>query len=603
MRIVIAEQAGFCAGVERAVKLAENNAAVQKVRSLGPLIHNAQEVERLKKKGIIFTEEEIPKREEDSEGAVLIRSHGVGPSILAKLVNEGWTIIDATCPYVKSAQRIASQAASEGYRIIILGDKNHPEVKGLQEWAKGQAIVAASYKDVAGVEPGMKVALLAQTTEREERFDELAEFLQSTGADVIVHKTICNATQERQKSAQELAAQVDMMLVIGGRHSSNTAKLLEICTSVNKNSRLIEQASELDWAWFENIKSVGITAGASTPAWIIKEVVMSIEEHNGQEQTNLEQEQSLEQMEMEKTMEQAEAELKAEGDEKLDALERAQESGEIITAKVTEVVKGGLLVDVGVRGFVPASQVGRSFIEDLNQFLNQTLRLKVLEFDKAARKAVLSQRAVLDEEYRKQADEVWQGLKEGEVRKGRVARLTSFGAFVDIGGIDGLLHVSEMGWGHVAKPEEAVTEGQELDVIIKKIDKEKQKVSLSIKGLLDDPWISAAKKYTVGSTVTGKVVRTAPFGAFVELEPGIDGLIHISQLSNDRVAKVEDAVRTGQTVKAKVIANEPEKKRLSLSMKDDDGGMDKREYQAYLGGQESSGVTIGEILKQSGKKL
>ncbi|MDX9872592.1 MAG: 4-hydroxy-3-methylbut-2-enyl diphosphate reductase, partial [Clostridia bacterium] len=290
MKILIADQAGFCTGVHRAIKLAERAIAQQPVRSLGPLIHNVQEVERLKKKGIIFTEEEIPNRDRETDEAVLIRSHGVGPQVMAALEQAGWPMIDATCPYVKKAQKLAAEAAAEGYQVIILGDQEHAEVKGLQEWAGGKAIVVSSAEELKGIALTPPVALLAQTTEREARFDEAAEYLRNATAEPKIHKTICKATEQRQKAAGELAGQVDLMLVVGGRHSSNTTKLWEICQSVNKNSRLIEEAKEIDRAWLKNINSVGITAGASTPAWIIKEVVMSIEE-------NKEQEQSLEQME------------------------------------------------------------------------------------------------------------------------------------------------------------------------------------------------------------------------------------------------------------------------------------------------------------------
>lgn len=723
LEIIVAQDAGFCSGVVRAVKLAEENAGRQRVVSWGPLIHNRQETERLAQLGITCEKEEILRLPEEKGDAILIRSHGVGPEIIEALEEKGWQIIDATCPFVKRAQTLARQATEEGYRVIILGDKDHAEVKGLKAWANNEAMVVASREELEGVELPERVAVLAQTTEKEERFDRLAAYLKERVPEVLVLPTICTATRNRQESAAKLAKKVDVMLVVGGRHSSNTNKLWEICRSENPRSYLIEEAGELNLAWLRNIKSVGITAGASTPAWIIKEVVKKMEENMKERSTNLEEEMleqtgeqeiqpaSLETVEVEakeenetageevssaeekdadKTVEimeepaeeneeamQEEMEykslkpgdivqgtvvktsaeevlvdiggksegiipanelsyrrvdprefvtagqtiaaevikedkegniilshIKARLEDDLNRLEEALETGGVITAPVTEVVKGGLLVDVGIRGFVPASHVERSFVEDLNQYLHKELRMKVLELDRKSRKAVLSQRAVLDEEHQKQKEALWQQLEEGQVKKGVVRRLTSFGAFVDIGGIDGLLHVSEMGWGRVNKPSDVVNEGDEIEVYILKVDPQKQKISLSLKEILPDPWEEAARKFTVGKIIEGTVVRIAPFGAFIEVAPGIDGLAHISQLSPKRVNKVEEVLSIGQKVEAKVIDINLEKKRLSLSLKEIVTDKEKEEYESFIEKQEEgSGVTIGEILKENNTEL
>jgi len=265
------------------------------------------------------------------------------------------------------------------------------------------------------------------------------------------------------------------------------------------------------------------------------------------------------------------------------------------------VVKGGLVVDVGIRGFVPASQVERSYVEDLSQYLHKDLRLKILELDRDAKKVVLSQRVVLEEEYQQQKQALWNELAEGQVRKGVVKRLASFGAFVDLGGIDGLLHVSEMSWTHVKDPAQVVKVGDEIEVCILKVDREKEKVSLTLKQLLKSPWELAQEKYYAGMVIEGKVMRIVPFGAFIELEPGVEGLAHISQLAPKRVNKVEDVLQVGQIVKAKILEIDPEKKRISLSLKEVEADQEKAEYQAYLEQQpaQEETVTIGEAVQEN----
>jgi len=288
-------------------------------------------------------------------------------------------------------------------------------------------------------------------------------------------------------------------------------------------------------------------------------------------------------------------------DEALDKLEKAKAEGSILTARVTEVVKGGLVADVGIRGFVPASQVDRSFVEDLSQYLGKDLRLKVLDMDRDAKKVVLSQKIVLEEEYQQQKKAIWSELAEGQTRKGTVKRLAAFGAFVDLGGVDGLLHVSEMSWTHVKDPAQIVKVGDELEVYILKIDREKEKVSLTLKQLLKSPWELAQEKYQVGQVCEGKVVRIVPFGAFIELEPGLEGLAHISQLSAKRVNKVEDVLKAGQLVKAKILEINEEKKRISLSLKEVETDTEKAEYQAYLEQQpeKEENVTLKDALQEN----
>lgn len=671
MNVFVAEHAGFCSGVKRAVQMAEDSIGKQKVRSLGPLIHNTQEVERLNKRGIICDEESVPDSPQDNNEAVLIRSHGVGPQVLEDLKKRGWQIIDATCPFVRRVQQLAYEAAQDGYQVVILGNKDHAEVQGLQAWTGNTALVAASIDELNELKLSDRIAVLSQTTEHEAKFKKMVEYLQKVAVEVKPINTICAATKKQQDAAEELAGVVSVMIVIGGRHSSNTNKLWEVCKKVNSNTYLIEEAQEIRPEWLKNSLSVGITAGASTPEWIIEEAVMIAEQNlekqadqseiaeehmdfnmndglldfknhrsgdvvkgivikvnadevlvdiggksegiisaeelsfrrvDPREVVTVGQEIMVEVIKEDREGNTILSHKRARVEEELDKLEKAKESLETIIAPVIEVVKGGLLVDVGIRGFVPASQIDRGFVSDLNQYLKQPLRMRVLELDRNARKAILSQKVVVEEEYQMAKKALWEEIKEGQTRKGKVMRLANFGAFVDLGGIDGLLHISEMAWGHIKNPADVVAEGDEIEVYVLQVDQAKQKISLSLKGMLKNPWESASEKYPVGATVEGKVSRIAPFGAFIELEPGLDGLVHISQISANKINKVDDVLKIGQTVCARVIENDPEKKRLSLSLKEIAAENKKEEYEAFLGEQtEGAGATIGDLLKESGK--
>ncbi|MGI6588545.1 MAG: bifunctional 4-hydroxy-3-methylbut-2-enyl diphosphate reductase/30S ribosomal protein S1 [Peptococcia bacterium] len=681
LEIIIAEHAGFCFGVRSAILTAEEAARKEPVFSLGPLIHNQQETARLEKLGI---KEKNGLMKE--KGSVLIRTHGVGPDVYTKLKKQGQKIIDTTCPHVRKAQMAAKEAQEQGYQVLILGDENHAEVQGILAWTEKKAVVIASLEELKKLELQDKVALLAQTTEKETRFNELVNYLETKDIDLKILPTICSATRIRQAVAAKLAQEVDLMIVVGGQHSSNTKKLTEICQKYVPTYQ-VEKAHDLQFCWFQNKLKVGVTAGASTPDWIIKEVVKQMEEFNENNKgENTEEPMEQNQKETEEMHSEKNEELtlnavnldeqiniqtfqpgdlvkgtivqvsseealidiggKSEGilpvteftnykvdlseelqvgeeiiveiikkdkegniilsrkkayfNEVMDKLEQAQKTGEIIEAPVIEIVKGGLLVDVGVRGFVPASQVERFFVKDFKEYLQKTLRLKVLELDKEKRKVVLSQRVILEEEYVKQKAALLNELAEGQIRKGVVKRLTNFGAFVDLGGLDGLLHVSELGWGRVNHPSDVVQEGDEIEVYVLNVDPEKEKVSLSLKKLLSDPWQEAVKKYKIDSIVTGKVVRIVSFGAFVELEPGLDGLVHISKISKQRIEKVSDVLEVGQEIKVKIIEIDLDKKRISLSIKDVATDQEETEYTSYLNQQDSPGtVTIGDLIKEN----
>lgn len=640
MKVIIAEKAGMCYGVKRAIDLAVD--AVHKntpVQTLGPIVHNTQVTQHLEAQGI--QEKTIDSVTPGS--AVVIRSHGTGPEAYQQLKEAGCDIIDGTCPFVSRVVRLGLEAIEQGYDVWILGDAKHPEIQGYMAWLKDHCRIIADPDQVLQEKDlPEKIALMAQTTENTDRFDQLVRNVVQTGRTPKVFNTICNATQERRQAAEALAAQVDLVLVIGGKHSANTAKLGEYCRKIQPKTYIIENYSDIDLNWLKGIKLIGITAGASTPEWIIKEVVEKMEEFKDQAMEQKAQNTETEQ-EMEATFSDMEAQMgckefhpgdvvkgivvkvssdevlvdigyKSEGiipafelaftkvdpsavvkvgdeisaevvkedregniilsrknalfEEKIDALEKAFENGETVTATVIDVVKGGLLVDVGMRGFVPASHIERGFVKDLNEYLKKTLDFKIIELNRAARKVILSRKALLEAEYQGQKESFWNNIKEGEVRKGTVKRLTDFGAFVDIGGCDGLLHVSEMGWGKVGKPSDVVAINDVIDVYVLKVDREKEKVSLSLKQIGPNPWEIADKKYIVGEIYPGKVMRTAAFGAFIQLEPGLEGLAHISQLAKFRVNKVEDVLKTGQEIPVKILEIDMEKKRISLSVKE-----------------------------------
>ncbi|MBQ5652606.1 MAG: bifunctional 4-hydroxy-3-methylbut-2-enyl diphosphate reductase/30S ribosomal protein S1 [Peptococcaceae bacterium] len=625
MDFQIAPHAGFCFGVKMAIRKGEELAAGghAPIATLGPLIHNPQEVKRLESLGIYARD----TFEEIRENTVLIRTHGVAPSVYEEARKRGLELYDCTCPFVNKVQRIAHEHSQNGYLVLILGNRNHPEVQGILGWAGEHGV---AFQDIAELESlnlaGRRVCLVAQTTENLERFEKAEQALrQYELAELTVFNTICSATRERQSAALELAGTVDIMLVIGGSNSANTQKLANICRQNGCRTEHIERADEIDMRWFDGVKKAGITAGASTPDWIIREVTLKMEELMTMEQglesygilgevgrndivtgtvVKINNDEVLvdiggksegiipvRELSFSKNVNPADVVkigeeirvmvIKEENNEgnvllskkrvdqvaAMEKLEEAFNNGEILEAPVVDVVKGGVIVDIGARGFVPASRLDIKYIEDIKSFVGQTLQFKIIKFEPESRKIVLSRREILEEQEKARKEEVWGSIEEGQTRKGTVRRLAAFGAFIDLGGVDGLLHVSEMGWGRVKNPADVVKAGQEIEVYVLAVDREKEKISLGLKQLSVNPWEAAAEKYAVGNVVSGKVVRIVPFGAFVMLEDGVDGLVHISQISWERVEKVEDALQIGQEISAEVLELDVENKKISLSIK------------------------------------
>ena len=631
MSIIVAKSAGFCFGVSRAIEKLDEEALLSPISTLGPIIHNDDVVNRLKEKGVNAVDS---ISDLESGKRLAIRTHGVGKSTVASIEQSNIEYVDLTCPFVKKIHKIVSEKHAEGYKILIVGDKNHPEVVGINGWCNDEAVIALDSSELEGVfSPSDKVCAVSQTTMDRKTFEKIIFFLKNTCQNHIVFDTICSATNERQKEAAEIAKNVDLMIVIGGKHSSNTNKLFSICSKYCKNTCKIENFEDFP----QNIyipKKIGITAGASTPSWIIKEVVSRMEEMiNGNDTFAKEFE------EYEKSLitlhtrdivkgtvigvtekgvsvnlgyksdgfvpasevtEDDSADINSivkVGDEievfvvrvndvegevtlsmkKIEAMkgvkevEEAFETQAILEGKVTQVVNGGVVVVTkGVRVFVPVSQASDRFLADPSVLVGTTASFRIIDIKKmrGRTRIVGSIKSVLKEQKEALSAEFWAGVEVGKKYKGVVKSLTSFGAFADIGGVDGLIHISELSWSKIKHPSEVVKEGDVVDVYVIEFDKEKNKVSLGYKNKEDNPWNKVKEELEVGSVVDCKIVRIVPFGAFAQIFPGVDGLIHISQVADKRIAKVEDELVVGQHVQAKVVEIDLDNQKIGLSIRE-----------------------------------
>ncbi len=635
-KTVIAERAGFCFGVSRAIKLVEEGiAAHARIATLGPIIHNSRVVEDLAGKGVRI----INSPEEARPGeTVVIRSHGVAREVEDVLKEKGINYIDATCPFVKKIHNIVSENHRAGKNIIIIGDRTHPEVVGINGWCDNSAAVISTEEECEKLPKGLleNGCVVSQTTFEREIWKKITKIIKNTCKTTLIFDTICSATNERQKSAAELAEKSDSFIVIGGRNSSNTKKLYDIAARRCANTFLVEGAWELP---AHEIKGnlIGITAGASTPDWIIKEVYIMVDEQakNIQEKGDQSFAEALEQYEQSivalntgdikvgKVVRVTPTEVYVDlgykmegviaaeeltddpnvapdaickvGDEievfvirvsdidgvklskkKIDAIkgwktiEAAHESGEVLEGKIVEAVNRGVIVSTnGCRVFVPASMASERFTSDLTTLVGNEVRLKIVNIreDRRGKRAIGSIKEVAVEERKAKAEEFWANVEEGKHYTGTVKTLTKFGAFVDIGGVDGLIHITQLSWQRIKDPSEVVNVGDVVDVYIIKANKETNKVSLGFRKVEDDPWVIAKAKFQVGDVIPVKVVRLVQFGAFVELIPGIDGLIHISQIADKRINKPSDELTVGETISAKITDIDWEKKKIGLSIR------------------------------------
>jgi len=725
LKVILARGAGFCFGVTRAVKLAKDSLKTRQIYTLGPLIHNPQAVQELEKLGA----RKIKEIEEAPPGStVVISAHGAGPEVVARIKEKGFEILDATCPFVSKAQNLAGELNAQGFQVVIVGDKEHPEVKGIMGYTGGQAFVVGGAKDAEFLSPEARTAVLAQTTQPLANFQAVVDVLKKKTDSLEVHNTICHATSLRQETTLQLARQVDAMVVVGGVNSANTRRLVELSKSTGTPTYQVETGSELKKEWFVGVKVAGLTAGASTPHWIVEEVqrrMKELGEVTEKEMTGLEEEKVTVLEESACECQGCDPEILAKGTEKeagetgpvedlssperdyapgeegesgdssgeanekisenemknasevralrpgqvvpgvvvqvnsdevlvdvgaksegviplrelsafeitspqgivgvgdeievvivkiednegrlilskaradirraWDKLQEHMENGEPLEGIVREVVKGGLLVDVGLRAFLPASLVERGYVEDLNTYLGMSVKVKVIELNRNKRKVILSRKAVLEEEAVRQRKDVLADLKEGQIRKGIVRRLTNFGAFVDIGGVDGLLHISEMAWYHINHPSDVLNVNDEIEVMVLRVDQENEKISLGLKQVLTNPWDLVEENYPIGSIVKAKVVRLASFGAFVQLEPGVEGLVHISHLADYHVGTPDEVVQEGEDVDVKVLNVDPTEKRIRLSIREAGREAYPREQKPKI--KENNGnVTIGEVV-------
>ena len=629
MQIILAKTAGFCFGVNRAVKLTyELLEQGRPVATLGPLIHNPQVVEDLESKGAITCDsvDDVPDGYE-----VVIRSHGVGQSVYDKISTRHLAYHDATCPFVTKIHKIAARAGAEGAMLLVAGDAKHPEVQGIVGHTTGKVEVFANLTELEKLLPELiqqkSIFAVAQTTFNVQSWETCKEFLKNQCTNAKIFDTICNATWARQQEAEDLSQKCDHMVVIGGHHSSNTQKLLQVAARHTKAIN-VETADELDKDWLNGARIVGVTAGASTPSSIIEEVLncmseeirddMSFEEMlaaseakplyagkivkakvisvsptecvvgiDGSKHTGIVKlsEMSHDPNAKMEDLVKVDDELdlvvvKTNDQEGVDTLSRvrfeaqkgmkdvseAAENGTVMEGDVMEANKGGVVVNVkGVRVFVPRSQATMRRDEDYTKLVGQHVKLVITEC--AGRKIVGSINKVTAEENKAKRDEFWKNVEVDKQYTGVVKSLTSYGAFVDIGGVDGLCHISELSWNNIKHPSEVVSVGDTIEVYVKSYDPENQKVSLGYKKEEDNPWEKLKNEYPIGSEFEAPVVSITKFGAFVRILPGIDGLVHISEISNERVNKVSDVLKVGDMVKVKLINVDFDRKRISLSMK------------------------------------
>ena len=632
MRLELARSAGFCYGVRRAVQMAEMAAeGGRPCVMLGPIIHNRDVIAYLESIGVglVDTPEEVPPGT-----AVLIRSHGEGRPVHEALARLGRPVIDATCPNVSRIHQIVSRAEEGGRQVLIIGTRTHPEVAAIAGWCRRPVVLEgvaelSNWLETAPERRDIPLTMVSQTTSTRFIWDSCVEKAKKGCTNLKIFETICNATCKRQSEAQALAARSDAMVVIGGRESSNTKRLAELCGALCPMVVWIERAAELEPSNLCRKASIGITAGASTPEWIIKEVYDKMSDEN------IEIEESFAEM-LEKSIKTLNTgekvtgvvtgitpteiyvdlgtkhagyipvseltddptakveDLVKIGDEietyvmrvndqegvvtlskkrldtvkSWDDIEQAREEHTTVEGVVTEENKGGVVVSIkGVRVFVPASQTGLPRETPMSQLLKQHVRLRITEVNRARRRVVGSIRAVEAEERAAKAAEVWANIEENKRYTGTVKSLTSYGAFVDIGGVDGMVHISELSWSRIKHPSEVVSVGDTVEVYVISFDKEKKKISLGMKDRSQNPWEVFTGKYQPGDVANVRVVKLMTFGAFAEVVPGVDGLIHISQIADHRIDKPGDVLSEGQMVDVKIIDIDYDNKKVSLSIR------------------------------------
>ena len=624
MKINIAKSAGFCFGVKRAVDTVYKESSKKNVYTFGPIIHNEEVVRDLKQRGVHVVRE-LKELENLPKGKIIIRSHGISRREHEAMKACGFEVLDATCPFVLKIHKIVREESEKGNRILIIGNDSHPEVEGIKGWCKTRPIVVETEEDIDSIDikHGEKLVIVSQTTFNNKKFQDLVEIISKKGYDICACNTICNATEARQKEAALIAGEVDAMIVIGGKNSSNTQKLYAISKHECANTYYIQTLVDLDLTAFESVSRVGITAGASTPNNIIKEVHDSMSELSFEELLQ-EDEKNRTQVAPGKLVEgevlsvkpdeiivninyksegvitraeytnQPNADLTTmvqpgdkitakviknndgEGqvalsykrvaqDKANDMLEAACEEGKVLTGKVVQVQDGGLTVLYEEsKIFIPASLVSDTYEKNLEKYMDQEIEFVITECNPRKRRVIGNRKMLLVAKKEEAQKALFERIEVGMTLEGTVKNVTDFGAFVDLGGADGLLHISEMSWGRVENPKKVLKVGDVVKVFIKDI--QGTKIALSMKFPEANPWANAAEKYAIGTVVTGKVARMTDFGAFVELEPGVDALLHVSQIAKEHIDKPSSVLSIGQEITAKIVDFKEADKKISLRM-------------------------------------
>ena len=620
MKIIVAKNSGFCNGVRRSVNLA-NKASEKNIKTytLGPLVHNPTQVEMLEKKGVGVIDEKKALNLENSQ--IIIRSHGIDEKLKENLKENSNEVIDATCPVLLNIYKKIKEKENEGYKIIIIGDKEHPEIKAMASYVNN-GIIIKNETEAKNITNMSKLYVVSQTTNRIDFFENIAHELEKTNDDVVIENTICNATKLRQEACKSLSKEVDCMIVVGGFNSSNTNKLYQIAQKYCENVQRIETVKDLPLQKLSNFNIIGVIAGASTPDQVIEEVVIRMDDLTNEElmnsiedsmkkiyprdvvsgtiidvkddevfvdiqyradgivkldeMTEEERENPKEKFEIGQEVEVYVIKLddgegnvalstrRVEGMKNWKNLREAYENDQTVEGSVIGANKGGLTAKVmGINGFIPASQIAPYFVKNFKKFVGENWDLKIISIDERKNRLVLSRKDIVEEKL----DEQWDELEEGQVITGKVARLTDFGAFIEIGSLDGLLHVSDIAWTRVEHPRDVLNIGDDIEVKILKLNKEKNRISLGRKKKKKKPFAQFVNEHEIGDVITGKVVNLLDFGAFVEVSEGVEGLIHVSEISWDHVEKPSDELNVGDEVEVKILSVDPEEEKIGLSMK------------------------------------
>lgn len=635
MKILQPKHNGFCSGVDRAVKTAFGCAGAN-VYCYGEIVHNPMVVAALAQKGVRIEKDLSKLKNGDT---LIITAHGAGKNVYDYCIAHGINIVDTTCQFVKILHNKAREYYDKGFQIILFGNENHPEMIGVNGWCDNTAIITNG-ENKLDLNAYEKVFVMFQTTFNKEKVVNALQNLVKDNVKMLeIFNTICYTTTERQEYAAEISLQCDSVIVVGGKNSSNTKRLAEICLANCKNTICIEDVNELFNFDFSNTENLGIIAGASTPKELIEEVLASMAEQtkdNKIETSATDKEMFInavenftkkqlrrgqklsgrisyigdlginvnfdfskkegfipnEEITIEEDFEAVKKSLKV-GDVievvvlsadkeivlskkaidelyKDDALIEGIKNGDEFSVTAAKEVKGGLLSKLGsYTVFIPASQIRSGFVKDLSKYVGKKLRLVALPdgVDDGKKKIVASQKTILEAEKKAKEDNFWQNIEVGEIVEGQVVRFASFGAFVNVRGFDCLAHISDLSWTPVKEPSEVLELNKTYEFVVLKLDRESNRVSIGYKQLLPDPWQIAFDKYPVGSVTKGKVARILPFGAFVEIEPGVDGLLHVSNVSWEWVDDIKKVLKVGDEIDVAITEFNLESKRVTLSRK------------------------------------